>query len=581
MQFSLGDREPKNGTAVAERKGKGGKAGAVEHVAQEQLGGAWPGQRQRLPRAAIEAKGEPVPTSIDQALALLAERLHYPESKDAVVRKFVIRCRPPARALVAYYEGMADTKRIEREILSPLMGPRAQAQIPKRRVNSFVLNTLLPVASAERKYTVEELIAGVVMGEAAIVVDGGCAFLADIKNPPARVPSETLTERTVQGPQMGFTESHRTNTAMVRAFIHDPDLILERFTVGRRSRTPVSVMYISDITNPRLVAEVRRRLESLDVDSVLDSGVLETLISDHPMSPIPTTLATERPDRVAFEVLQGAVCIIVGNSPRNLVVPVTYAKLLHTAEDAYILRWFFASALRVVRLASALVGLTLPGLLVAILDYHHEMIPILFLVILKTSRTTIPFPLIFNLIFMEAAFELIREAGLRIPSAIGPTIGIVGALLLGDMAVRSGLVTPIIVIVTAMTALATFAVPDPSLAFSIRLGRFFFIGLASVLGFYGLALGFFALGMHLASLRSFGVPFLSPIGPWRGGSLDVILRGPAWTLEKRPIEYRPLDLIRQARYARAWDPGVPGSTQAVKVSPGPDQDDQDGRKDHK
>ncbi len=558
-------------------QGTGARQGTVAPANQRLLGGAWPGQRQRPPGTAATPPDDPIPTSIEQALKLLSERIHYPQSKDAVIRKFMVSCRPPARAFIAYYEGIADTARIEREVLRPLMGLSARLELPRRRVDSFVLNALLPAASAERKFTVGELIDGLVMGEAVVVIDGGSAFLADIKNPPARSPSKPLTERTVQGPQLAFTESHRTNTAMVRAFVHDPDLILERFTVGRRSRTPVSVMYLSDIANPELLAEVRRRLEAVDVDSVLDSATLETLIGDHPLSLVPTALTTERPDRVAFEVLQGAVGIIVGNSARNLVVPVTYAVFMHTAEDAYFPRWSFVSALRVVRLVATTISLLLPGLFVSVLDFHQEMIPVLLLAILKVFRATIPFPLILNLVFMELALELIREAGLRIPSAIGPTIGIVGALLLGDMAVRSGLVTPMIVIVVALTALASFSVPDPAVSFAVRLGRFVFIALAAVLGFYGLALGLFVLGIHMASLRSFGVPFLSPVGPWRPGSLDVILRGPNWTLEKRPIHYRPLDLIRQAKYSRAWDPGVPGSKGRANGNPNPERDERGGQ----
>jgi len=318
-----------------------------------------------------------------------------------------------------------------------------------------------------------------------------------------------------------------------------------------------------------VVAEVRRRLNGIDIDGLVDSGVLEKLIEDRPSGVIPTVLTTERPDRVANHILQGSVGILVGGSTRALVVPVTYSTFLHSGEDPY-LRYVYASFLRVLRLAAVVLALLLPGLYVAISNYHQEVLPGLLLLTFTASRESVPFPTIVSVVFLEASFELIREAGIRIPTAIGPTIGIVGALLIGDMAVRSALVSPITVIVVAITALANYAMPEMGTAWAARVGRFVFIALGGVLGLYGIAIGLFAFGIHVANVKSFGVPFLAPIGPWWPGSPDVILRGPITKQDKRPVFLRPLDLIRQARYVRAWDPlaqterkgggGRPGST---------------------
>ncbi len=611
MQFSLGDRDPGTGSGRpggqggGQGKGKGGGRGGAQggrggrgagqgdqgggrgagtasatgtaarhgtsaaagapRGGRQLIGGAWPGQKQV--KQAKTGQGEEIPDNVEEALRRLAVIFHFPTSKDVVFRKFTVKTRPPTRAFILYIEGMADTKRVESEILYPLLKLPLQLGVRKSHVCEFMLNAFLPAGAAERKATIDEVVAGVVTGEVAIVTETGAAVLVDVKGPPARQPAEPLTERTVRGPQMGFTESHRTNTAMLRTFIHDPDLVIEQLSVGRRTKTQVSFAYIADIANPRLVAEVRRRLLSVDIDGVMDSGSLQRFIDDHPISLVPTILTTERPDRVAAEVLQGAVGILVGNSTRVLVAPATFSVFLHTAEDIY-LKFPFASFLRVLRLVALTLGFLLPGAYIAVVNFHQEMIPTPLLLTLAASREAIPFPLIFDLVAMELAFELIREAGLRVPSAIGTTIGIVGALLLGDMAVRSGLVSPTVVIVVAITALASFAVSDPEAAFAVRLGRFIFIGLSGTLGFYGLALGFFVLTVHLASIKSFGVPYLSPIGPWRAGSLDVVLFGPAWDQEKRRIYLRPLDLISQARYSRAWDPGVPGETQAPEGESG-------------
>lgn len=580
LQFSLGDRDPRDYSndqgQASDRPGKKGSGGGADPTKDpSQIGGRWPGEpRQTKPPNAGKAggkgsgkgagqgggqaeAGEPIPQDLHQALARLVEVFHAPENADVTFRKFMVKSTPPARAFVIYIEGLANPIEIQREVISPLMEVSRDTPVPKNTLDVALLTGLVAAPGAEPKHTIDEVVSGVLQGEAALLVDTGkvSAFLIDIKNPPARSPTEPLSERTILGPQVGFIEKIRTNTAMVRNFIRNPDLLVEEMQLGRRTRNIVSILYIQNIANPRLVAEVKRRLNSLDLDAVIDSSMLEQLIEDHPVSLVPTVISTERPDRAALQLLQGAVVIIVNGSTRALSVPVTFSTFIHSPEDAY-LRATYASFLRVVRLAAVMLTLLLPGLYVAVVNFHHEMLPGVLLQAIAGSREAVPFPLIVEVLFMEFSFELIREAGIRIPGPLGPTIGIVGALLIGDAAVSASLISPIIIIIVALTALASFNIPEESAVFALRLGRFVFIALAGLFGLYGIGLGFFLGGIYLASIRSFGVPFLSPIGPWRAGSIDVILRGPLWKQEKRPIFYRPLDLIRQARYVRSWDPGV-------------------------
>jgi spore germination protein KA len=529
VQFSLGDRDPRQTSA-----------------APSEL---------REPPDPEAKKGEPVPKDFAKAVARLEDLLHYPLNQDLVFREILIYSEPHSRARVLYYEGICDTLRVEREIIEPLMRFPRVNRTPRARLGSLVLETLLPSGSSLRVRTIDELVQAVTKGEVAVLFDTGAAFTVDIKAPPTRQPEQPVTERVTQGPQFGFVESLRANSAMVRRYIHDPDLVLEGYAVGRRQKTSVAVMYIADIANPKLVAEVRQRIRSLDVDGLTTVGVLEQLIEDHPMSLVPTTLNTERPDRVVLHLLQGSVGILADGSPRALVVPITFSTFLHSSEDVY-QRYPYASFLRLLRMFAAVVALLAPAVYVAILSFHQEMLPGLILVTLESARQGIPLPLLASVVLMESSFELVREAGVRVPVAIGPTIGIVGALLIGDMAVRANLVSPVTIVVVAVTGLANFALPDQSVAFAIRIGRFAFLGLAGLFGFLGLALGLFVLAVHLASLSSFGVPYLSPVGPRRPGSWDVILRGPFWLQEKRPAFLRPLDLFRQARPARAWDPGL-------------------------
>lgn len=566
MQFSLGQRK-RGGQGQA-----GGKAvkprAATQPEDQPQAGGAWPDEKQRTGLGA-SARGETIPRNIEETFNRFAAIFHFPESKDVHFRKFVLPTRPQTKAFIIYVEGLTDSARVEREILYPLMRLPRDARTPKSRVSKLILNSLLPVGGAERKFTVEEVVTGLLKGEVAIFLDTGpCAYLADVKLVPARQPGKPVVERALQGPQLGFVENVRISTAMVRHIIRDPDLVVEDFVVGRRTRTIVSLLFIKDIANPKLVAEVRNRLGSVDVDGLSDPGELEQYLSDHPVTPVPLTLTTERPDRTARQLLQGAVAMIVDGSPRALIAPITFSTLLHSVEDTYS-RAQQALFIRVLRLAALTVAIVLPGLYIAVLDFHREMLPSILLLAFVSAEEAIAAPLVLSVILMELSFELIREAGVRIPSAIGPTIGIVGALLIGDMAVRATLVSPITVIVVALTALSSFAIPDQATVFAARLLRFVFIGLAAAFGLYGVALGIYLGGVHLASLRSFGVPFLSPIGPWRPGSPDVILRGPQWKQEKRPIFLRPLDLVRQARYSRGWDPGLPDRLRDRGRSPEP------------
>lgn len=582
MQFSLGERD--TGDAGSGAGGDGGpdepgsgdrKGGSPKDESQAQIGGTWLDQPQRAPTPPDPNMGEPVPRRIEDALKRLADILNVPMNMDVVFRKFTIQSDPPAKAFVAYIEGITNTKRVEREILFPLMNLSLQAKPPRARLPGYLINSLLPAGGAERRFYLRELISGMLKGEVVLYTEPCCAFLVDVKDPPARSPSEPISERSLRGPQLGFTENHRVNTGMIRTFIHDPNLICEDFVVGERSRTLISVLYVKDIANPKLVAEVRRRLNGLRVDGVMDSSILEVLIRDHPITLFPTVLATERVDRTAFQLLQGTVAIIVDGSVHALIVPVTFSTFLHSIEDVY-LHPAMATFLRVLRLAGLTVATLLPGLYIAVVNFHPEMLPTDLLLAFYAASDPVAFPAIISVLLLDISFELIREAGIRIPSPIGPTIGIVGALLIGDAAIRAALVSPITVIVIAMTALANFVIPEQTVSFAARLLRFGFLALAGAFGLYGIALGMFLGAVHFASIRSFGVPYLSPIGPWRAGSPDVVLRGPLWAQEKRPIFLRPLNLMRQVRYARGWDPGLPEESREREQEPPPE--DASGRR---
>jgi spore germination protein KA len=311
-------------------------------------------------------------------------------------------------------------------------------------------------------------------------------------------------------------------------------------------------MYIKDVVNEALVADIRRRLEGIRVDYLLDAGALEQLIEDSTIYPSPQMISTERPDYVSELLVSGRVAIIVDGSPNVLVVPITAYDLMHSPEDNYI-RYPYVNLLRYIRYIAGFLALLLPGLYVAVTNYHHEMIPTDLLLAIEASREKVPFPSLVEILLMELSFELIREAGLRVPGPIGPTLGIIGALILGQAAVAANIVSPILIIIVAVTGIGSFAIPNYSLAYSIRILRFAFIFLGVLAGFLGITMGLFIAGSWSTALKSFGVPFMAPLGPRTSNKFkNVIFKAPEWKMENRPDYLNTKKKKMQDKYSMQW-----------------------------
>lgn len=338
------------------------------------------------------------------------------------------------------------------------------------------------------------------------------AYAADVKGWQSRSVGTPNTEIVLRGPQEGFTEGLRVNTGLVRKILKDENLLVENVQIGKKGKTPCSILYIKNIVNDALVAQVKNRLDNIEIDNIQDSGELEQLIEDASFLPIPQVIATERPDRVASMLSDGKVAVIVHGSPFALVVPATLPELVHSSEDLYI-RFPYVNLLRFMRYIGMVMALLLSGIFVAVSSYHSELIPTDLLLSIAATREVVPFPLIIEILLMELAFELIREAGVRIPGPIGPTLGIVAGLVLGQAAVAASIVSPITIIIVAVAGIGSFAVPNFSLAFAFRILKFGFILLGAIAGFLGIAIGLFLLGLWIFSAKSFGVPMLSPISP--------------------------------------------------------------------
>ncbi|HBK86359.1 MAG TPA: spore germination protein [Firmicutes bacterium] len=380
-----------------------------------------------------------------------------------------------------------------------------------------------------------------------LIVHGlNLAFVLGAKKWEHRAISDPATENLVRGPREGFNELMKVNVALVRRRVKDPQFRVKYLKLGKRSVTDCALLYLEDVANPVLVDEVKRRIDLINIDGILDSGYIEQFIQDTPYSPFPQVQYTERPDRVAAAILEGRVAIVSDGSPNALIAPATLTNFLPAPEDYYE-RWLLMTAIRIVRTASLLNSILLPSLYIAFLNFHQEIIPSRLVLAIAGARAGVPFSAVVEAFIMEFTFELLREAGIRLPAPIASTIGIVGGIIIGQAAVSAGLVSPVMVIVVALTAIGSFAIPSFNVALSIRILRFPLMLLSAMFGLYGLTAGGILIVMHLVTLKSFGVPYLSPIAPLTlSGLTDTMVRAPAWQHRLRPLMFRPRNKYRSA-----------------------------------
>ncbi|ADG07725.1 spore germination protein [Kyrpidia tusciae] len=399
--------------------------------------------------------------------------------------------------------------------------------------------------------SVEEINIAVGEGAAVLCLDGfNQAIVLDVMQFQGRPVERSTLEAVVRGPQEAFTESLEMNLGLIRRRLKSPRVKVEYMALGRVSKTMVALVYIQGIVKPGYVKECQERLNRIDADSILDSGYIEELIDDAPLSPFPTIEYTERPDRLAAEALQGRVGIVVDGSPNALLIPALFVNFLQSPED-YFERYSMALAVRLLRHMYFWIALLLPATYVALLSYHQEMIPTTLLMTLTASHEGVPFPAVVEALIMEVTFEALREAGIRLPKAVGQSVSIVGALVIGEAAVNAGIVSPAMVIIVALTGIASFTIPSYNIAITFRLLRFPMMIMAGLFGLYGIIISLLVLWIHLVSLRSFGVPYMAPIAPLVWEDLkDTFSRPPWWYMKKRPKMYETVDPTRSADIPR-------------------------------
>jgi spore germination protein KA len=480
---------------------------------------------------------------LEQNLETLQQISGY--SQDVKIRRFNINHQIPA-ALV-YMDNMTNDTIVE-EILRALMidTKKIEEWEKGRHLLRSAIKDLLIVNSVEETGSIGELFFKMTFGNTIILVDGQpTAFICSTVDQKTRSIIEPNAETTIRGPREGFVESLCTNITLIRRRIRVPHLWIETLEIGSLSKTLVAFAYIKGLADEKMLQELRDRLNRIDTDAILESGYIEEFIEDQPFTLFPLALRTERPDKVSSAILSGRVGVFISGTPHVLIIPAELPMFLQAPDDYYE-KTPVGSFIRSLRWLAAIISVFLPGFYVSIVNFHQELLPTALLLRVTASREGVPFPVVAEILMMEILFEVLREAGIRLPAAIGPAISIVGALVLGEAAIRAGIVSPAVVIVVALTAIAGFSTPVFSMAIAFRIVRFGFTLLAAVFGLFGMQFGILLLIIHLCALRSVGIPYMAPMAPFILQDMkDNIFRAWTWNRSTRPKLIGKREPLRQ------------------------------------
>ncbi len=464
------------------------------------------------------------------------------KNADVLIRPFTLA--DGRRSFLLLVDGMCSKQSAEQNLILPAMQLKLSAGPdnipPMQQISEIILNTELSEQPSLSKGFVAAL-----TGDLFLCIEGlNVGFVIGARSIESRSVSPSETAGSVVGPHEGFTENLRTNTALIRRRISDPNLTIEMTQVGLRSHTAVALCYIRGLTNPKLVDTVRKNIQAINVDLMNDSGELAQLIEQYPLSPLPQIDGTEKPDTAAAEICQGRAAIIVNGSPYVLLAPATISSMMQVSEDRY-QRWTYSSFLKILRWIAFFISITAPSLYVAVVAYNPGLLPVDLLLLSAANRINVPFSAVTEVIIMEFFIELLREASIRLPGSISSAMSIVGGLIVGDAAIRAGLVSPLLIIIIGLTSLTSFVIPSYELASSLRLVKYFLLALSAIFGIFGLTVGLVLFVSQLCALYSYGTEFTAPFSPaYKKGFLESLIELPIFRRDTRPEYYEPVDLIR-------------------------------------
>ena len=521
---------------------------------------------------------EKVFLSYQKNLKFIQSKFNSLINSDIVIREFYLNCRGKQyNSFLVYIDGMSDSIIINEFVLKPLMlRSKSNTYIEeeksikkynyhskknvshtsnknaKSNLSNYIYTNLIPNNNLSKQIEFNQIISDINSGNCILFVDTlNIAFDIDAKGFKQRNIDRPQIENVIKGPQEAFVENIRTNTSLLRRLVNNQNLIVENIEIGELSKTKCALCYMQNIANGDLIAEAKYRLNNISIDSLISSGELEQLIQDGSSAAIPQILSTERPDKCVKGMYQGRAVILVNGNPYALIIPSVMTDFLASPEDSNLIP-IYANFLKAIRLLAFLITLLLPGMYIAVTNFHQELFPTELLFSILVARENVPFPIIFEMLLMEVSFELIREGGLRTPSAIGSTLGIVGALILGDAAVAANVVSPILIIVVAITGLSSFVIPNFSFGFHLRIYRFVFTMLGYICGFLGIGIGIYLYLAIICSIKSFGVSYLSPISPNISQFGLKYFIPPFWKQEYRNDFLASKRQISQNKYSMKW-----------------------------
>lgn len=457
---------------------------------------------------------------------------------DIVKKKFLLKRKNGYVGIyIVYVDGLTDNEMIERTIIRPLLFEWKENT--DENVFASIRDKQIETTDIDEEAEFDAVVLGILRGDGAIFVDGyDKVLLISSKNLPLRGISTPEKESGMKGGLDSFNESMRMGTALIRRRIRDPKLKAKQDYLGQRSRTDYALMYMEDLIYPSMLKEIESRLKNFEIDGIYDSNTLLQLLEDKWYSPFPQFQTTERPDKAASAILEGRIVMVVDNSPEVVILPATLNTFFQAADDYYN-RFAVGTFARWIRYLCAYISILLPGLYIAITCFHQEVLPTKLLLAIMGARTNITFPIIIEVLVMEFLFELLREAGIRLPGKMGNTIGVVGGLIVGQAAVEASLVSTIVVIVVALTAISSFAIPNEEFVSTFRLLKFFLIFAGAIWGLYGIIMAVLVILIHLSDLTSLGIPYMMPAV---SGSVnanqdqkDFFMRFPVFSMKKRPV----------------------------------------------
>ncbi|TWH48449.1 spore germination protein [Sporomusa sp. KB1] len=488
----------------------------------------------------------PVSSNLSQNLEIMKGIL---ASSDIIIREFDFGLTKRKGSLI-YVDGLTDKEIINNNILTPLMRRENQDKYHLPTID-IIQKEVLTVGDIKKSDQMSDLKNYLLAGESILFIDGiSEALIINTAKWETRGVEKPDTDNVVRGPREGFSESIQINLPLLRRKIHNSYLRFEIIKIGHQTKTDVCIAYLSNVANDKLVEEIKIRLNRINTDAILDSGYIEAFIEDSPYSIFATIANSEKPDIVAAKLLEGRAAILVDGSPIALTVPTLLIESFQSPEDYYV-RPYFGSLLRLIRFLAYFISVFSPAVYVALITFHQELIPTPLLIAFAAGRGKVPFPAVFEALAMGAVFEILREAGVRLPRPVGSAVSIVGALVIGQTAVSAGLISPIMVIVVGITAISSFVIPAQ--ADSSVIVRLCLLLAAGIAGGFGILMVTLTFLLHLASLRSFGIPFLSPFAPLSlSGLKDAFFRVPLWAMTKRPAILNPSDIIRQGFPARSF-----------------------------